>query len=711
MKISIQKKLVISSLLAGLLPTVLIGWVAWSVANNMADKTASEYQAIAINIADKIDRNLFERYGDVQAFGLNHAVRDTESWYKPSETNPIVVAMNDYVDTYDIYYLTLLVDLDGKLIAVNTKDAQTRRIDSSRLYDVDYSNETWFQDAKASRYYASADGKFTGTVVEHLYVDDNVKELYQDDGLALGFSAPVRDSSGNMIAIWKNVAKFSLVEEVIQAGYAELKRRGLDTAEITLLDDQGHVIVDYDPSTAGHEDVVHDMKLIGKFNLANQGVEAAMDVVEGRQGSVTEAYHAKKEIYQSVGYTPLQGALGFPGMKWNVLVRVASKQALANTNWLKTMLLSLISMMTLLIIASAYVISKCLTRSIRSSNVALTKMAEGDLTQRMETGSNDEFDDMARAFNKFAHGIECMVRELTQSSNTLDQSSHDLSGISRELATGAAQATGQSGSVAAAAEEMSLNMRQIASSTEDVSRNVKSASDSVAYMTSSIGEVAEHAGRAASVASNATELVNVTNRKVEDLSIAAVEIGKVIGVIQDIAEQTNLLALNATIEAARAGEAGKGFAVVATEVKELAKQTAIATDDIRQRIEDIQHTSSDAVEAIREFSTVIKDVTELSLTIASAVEEQREMTGRIAENVKQTALAAETVARGVNESAVASSEITENISRVDQVLQSTAAGAVQSQSAGENVHKLSVHMKGLVSQFKTNGENESTLAV
>ena len=64
------------------------------------------------------------------------------------------------------------------------------------------------------------------------------------------------------------------------------------------------------------------------------------------------------------------------------------------------------------------------------------------------------------------------------------------------------------------------------------------------------------AGRAASQSKAAS-------RKVDELGLAAQEIGKVTEAITGISEQTNLLALNATIEAARAGEAGKGFAVVA----------------------------------------------------------------------------------------------------------------------------------------------------
>ena len=62
-----------------------------------------------------IDRNFFERYGDVQAFGLNRAISGTKPW---SEERPeIVSVMNSYVEKYGLYPLMFLVDLDGKVVA------------------------------------------------------------------------------------------------------------------------------------------------------------------------------------------------------------------------------------------------------------------------------------------------------------------------------------------------------------------------------------------------------------------------------------------------------------------------------------------------------------------------------------------------------------------------------------------------------------------
>lgn len=79
MKISLTTKLVLSIVLAGLVPALIVGYLALSSARQMAVPIGGSYQSEAASIGDKIDRNLFERYGDVQAFGVNAAVQHQPS--------------------------------------------------------------------------------------------------------------------------------------------------------------------------------------------------------------------------------------------------------------------------------------------------------------------------------------------------------------------------------------------------------------------------------------------------------------------------------------------------------------------------------------------------------------------------------------------------------------------------------------------------------
>ena len=67
------------------------------------------------SVSNVIDRNLFERYGDVQAFGVNAAAWEPTNWKNPSETNPLIQAMNAYMTNYGLYKLMLFVDLQGNV--------------------------------------------------------------------------------------------------------------------------------------------------------------------------------------------------------------------------------------------------------------------------------------------------------------------------------------------------------------------------------------------------------------------------------------------------------------------------------------------------------------------------------------------------------------------------------------------------------------------
>ena len=86
-------------------------------------------------MADKIDRNLFERYGDVQAFGFNAVVEDRSQWYKVgAANNRIVDRTNAYVAAYGMYVLSTLVDAEGRVVSVNDKDASGKPVESESIY-------------------------------------------------------------------------------------------------------------------------------------------------------------------------------------------------------------------------------------------------------------------------------------------------------------------------------------------------------------------------------------------------------------------------------------------------------------------------------------------------------------------------------------------------------------------------------------------------
>lgn len=144
---SLKAKLVLYFLLVGLIPLLINGYSTKNSMEEIKQINASNLATSAFNIANSIEKNLFERYGDVQAFGLNESIQDTSNWYQGNNTK-IVETMNKLNAMYGIYSVSLLVDLEGKVIAVNSKNDQGDSIDTSNYYNQDFQNAEWFNKAK-----------------------------------------------------------------------------------------------------------------------------------------------------------------------------------------------------------------------------------------------------------------------------------------------------------------------------------------------------------------------------------------------------------------------------------------------------------------------------------------------------------------------------------------------------------------------------------
>lgn len=410
---SVTAKLVTLFAIFGIVPMAAIGMIAFQAATDMKGKVGLRFQDTALMISDKIDRSLFERYGDVQVFTYNDVVTRLSNWGDESDTNAISLNMNKYVQAYGIYYLTMMVNTNGDLVAVNYKDAAGNPIDTSSLWKKNYRETPWFKALEAEQYTtkmpftAPGNDVSTGTFIEDVHIDPDVKAAYpEDDALTIGFSAPVYDGDGQLLGFWTNRAKFSLVEEIFQQTYQELKAAGYPSAELTLLGDKGQVLVDYDPTRQGTEDITHDFEnVLFKLNLAEKGVETAQRAVAGETGNLT-ALHARKQIQQAGGYTHLDGALGYPGMNWSVLVRIPETEAAAEALAIQQKVLVTALVCLGLLLPIGWYAGRKGAKQVQVIKDAAEKMSAGDYAARTMVQSQDEIGQLGEAFNTMASQIQ-----------------------------------------------------------------------------------------------------------------------------------------------------------------------------------------------------------------------------------------------------------------------------------------------------------------
>lgn len=318
---------------------------------------------------------------------------------------------------------------------------------------------------------------------------------------------------------------------------------------------------------------------------------------------------------------------------------------------------------------------RSIIRPLNKLKQTAVQVSGGDLRERIAIHSKDELAEVGEAFNTMTDNLSSLIQQIDTDSGQLAASSEELLASSEQTTSATEHVTTTLQEVAEGADSQRMHVErnaqaigEIAIGMDRVANSLSTVSDST-KQAASLAEDGEYSvNQTVEQMKHIYESVNESNARMQELETSSKKIGIITDVIVGIADQTNLLALNAAIEAARAGEQGKGFAVVADEVRKLAEESQRSAMQITDLI---QHIQSDTVQSVKvmaqtaryvetglqatdETTTKFSQIKDSIFTISPQIEDISSITEQIAASVQEMTASAEELAAIAKENAAAS---------------------------------------------------------
>jgi methyl-accepting chemotaxis protein len=368
-------------------------------------------------------------------------------------------------------------------------------------------------------------------------------------------------------------------------------------------------------------------------------------------------------------------------------------------------------------------VSVSIAQPVQEAARVAARLAEGDVTVRIEVTSEDEIGTLLRSMQRMVHYLEQMAAHAASLANgdvtveVTPRAAHDAFGVAfqqmvqylgdmarvadriadgdltvrvnprtdrdafgRAFVSMVARLSDAMQAVREGAEAITVASTEVASSSRALSESTARDAERLEQTVSTLDEVRASAARSAedSVAMEqvtlraAREAVEV-GAAVREMAAALQTIIRRTAIVTELASETNLLALNAAIEAARAADHGRGFAVIAHEVRDLAVRSEHAAREISQVAMNSEQIAqrSDA----------------LLSTLAPSMEQSTELVQRVAASSTHQGTEIASVTGAMND--------------VDSTAQRNAASAQELAATAGEMALAAEALQAMLERFKT----------
>jgi methyl-accepting chemotaxis protein len=624
MSLGLSRTITLVLILAALIPAIAVAAIGYiSQRSAVVEATNQQLKVFSAGLMDVIDRNYFERYGDVQAFTKNPAAFRGDP--------PQVTALaNDMTDLYDIYDLMVVADAKtGKIIAINTTDLNGQKLPSGGLIGTDVSEQPWFAGCRI-------DTKGT-TWVQGTRKNDLVVKAGAGDGWTSIFAYPVVDpESGEVVRVWANFASSARIEQAAAAEQTKaIAASGLRGVEMLLFNDEGRVLA----STGG-------MPI---------GTDLSADPDVREMGSRKEATGFTDDSH-SHGYAPSVGALGFKGMGMSVLLREPIGSVVSQTDGLRNILLLALIVAAVISALAGLLLARSMSKPV---NLAANKLVAAA-------------DQIGSASGQVSSSAQTLAQGASQQASSLEETSAAL----EELAAG----TRQNADHARQADALAKEAQYASAQGEDEARKVAAeVTRQMAVLADAVKAIRSATDRTATVVETIDEIAFQTNLLALNAAVEAARAGEAGAGFAVVADEVRALAQRSA-EEVKSSNALMQEAKAATE---RVQQSTVQIDSYLAKAvgQDVVKAFQGVVSASGRVTQLMAEVAAASDEQAKGIGQVNAAVADIDKVTQANAAAAEQSAAASEELTAQAGELRLLVSELEQVVHGSGAGHVQSEAA------------------------------
>ena len=373
-KLSLKTKGTLVATVLGLTPLLAIGLLSYiQINNSLKEQTTQTQKERAAAIADKLNRFVFERNGDIEIVASLPIFTNSRVAAISSAADKAKL-LDQFVTSYQTYDSIAAFDLKGNVIAQSKGAPLSNHLDRKYIQDVLKTGKTVISEPEVS--------KSSGKYVIH-------------------FATPIKDIvTGQIVGIARNRAPIESLD-------TPLKNLGVKSQDYHILDTRTN-------------------RVFISSNGEYAGKTADADILAAEKGGLVVHQNTVGDTTKSGAQTdtgkgtelltaaPFEKIEGMEQLPWVAISSIDEDAANSTLSGLLLTILAGAGLTGLFTIALATFFAEKATEPIDAAAKAVERIGQGDFNRRIEVTSEDELGQLGSNINLMASQIQGLLSEQSE---------------------------------------------------------------------------------------------------------------------------------------------------------------------------------------------------------------------------------------------------------------------------------------------------------